>query len=68
MPTEFQRDIKTFESGRVQDLRNFGESFFKYNSLAYINWWNYYKGRPTDKVDLIAKCVGVCDLTGHLKF
>lgn len=66
MPNEFNRDIKDFEFKRVSDLREFSETFFKFNSLSYINWWNYFKGKSADKAEMVVKCVGVNHLTGHL--
>lgn len=50
----------------MSNLRNFCENFFKYNSLSYINWWNYFKGKSGDKIEMVVKCIGINHLTGHL--
>ena len=57
-PKNKDRVLNTHEKGRLEDLREWADSFFFQNSMRYINWWNNRKktGKEED-VDLILKCV-----------
>ena len=56
-PKNKNRQLSTYEHGRLQDLRNWNDSFFFQNSLEYITWWTRCVGNQScTKVDLILKC------------
>lgn len=52
------RKLNDYEKGRLEDLRDWSYQFFSQNSISYINWWNWHKGK-NDNVDLIVKFDGI---------
>lgn len=49
-----QRELNDYESGRLQDLREWSSQFFAQNSITYINWWNWHE-KSSEKVDFIVQ-------------
>lgn len=69
------RAVKEYEKGRIEDLRSWGDNFFKTNSLEFILWWTPCisnkdeKGKNKEKwekVDLILKCLSFHNKDGRL--
>lgn len=48
------RPLNKYEEGRINDLREWIDTFFYKNSIKYIGWWNDWK-KPSDEKSKINK-------------
>ncbi len=50
MAKNYNRQLNSFEKGRIQDLRRWSKDFFLKNSLNFVDWWTPL--HPKDKEHL----------------
>lgn len=69
-PKNFNRELSSFEQGRLQDLRFWARTFLGRWTLKKVIWWNQYnpKTRKTTSVDLILKVTQIVDGGSQVRF